>query len=95
MDIVFVTLFCIAVGTAIVWCGGRCTMPDGHYRNILLFWRRSTAALGLPGWRLFRGFTLLSPFLPTPRLEEAECKDFNFKKTSRKVYPAGLVARSV
>ena len=26
-DIVFVTLFCIAVGTAIAWCGGRCTMP--------------------------------------------------------------------
>ena len=22
-DIVFVTLFCIAVGTAIAWCGGR------------------------------------------------------------------------
>ena len=26
-DIVFVTLFCIAVGTAAVWCGGRSTMP--------------------------------------------------------------------
>ena len=24
MDIVFVTLFRIAVGTAIAWCGGRC-----------------------------------------------------------------------
>ena len=23
-DIVFVTLFCIAVGTTIAWCGGRC-----------------------------------------------------------------------
>ena len=45
-DIVFfVGLFCIAVGTAIAWCGGRCAMPDGHCRNILLFWRRSTAAL--------------------------------------------------
>ena len=44
-DIVFVTLFCIAVGTAVAWCGGRCAMPDGHCRNILLFWRRSTAAL--------------------------------------------------
>ena len=42
-DIVFMTLFCIAVRTA--WCGGLCAMPDGHYRNILLFWRRSTAAL--------------------------------------------------
>ena len=32
-DIIFVTLFCIAVGTAIVWCGGRCAMPDGHCLN--------------------------------------------------------------
>ena len=24
------TLFCIAVGTATAWCGGRCAMPDGH-----------------------------------------------------------------
>ena len=30
-DTVFVTLFCIAVGTAIAWCGGRCAVPDGHY----------------------------------------------------------------
>ena len=44
-DIVFVTLFCVAVGTAIAWCGGRCAMPGGHCLNILLFWRRSTAAL--------------------------------------------------
>ena len=27
-DIVFVTLFCIAVGTA--WCGGRCAVLDRH-----------------------------------------------------------------
>ena len=32
-DIVFVTLFCIAVGTAIAWCGGRCAMPDGRCLN--------------------------------------------------------------
>ena len=38
-------LFCTAVGTAIAWCGGRCAMPDGRCLNILLFWRRSTAAL--------------------------------------------------
>ena len=44
-NIVFVTLFCTAVGTAIVWCGGRCAMADGRCLNILLFWRRSTAAL--------------------------------------------------
>ena len=46
-DIVFVTvtvMFCITVGTAIAWCGSRCAMPDGHCLNILLFWRRSTAA---------------------------------------------------
>ena len=37
-DIVFVTLFCIAVGTATAWCGGRCAIPDGHCLiNILLF----------------------------------------------------------
>ena len=39
--IVLMTLFCIVVGTAIAWC----PMPDGNCRNILLFWRRSTAAL--------------------------------------------------
>ena len=33
-DIVFVTLFCIAVGTALAWCGGRCAMPDGHCLSI-------------------------------------------------------------
>ena len=38
-------LFCIAVGTAVAWCGGRCAMPDGHCLYILLFWRLSTAAL--------------------------------------------------
>ena len=32
-DIVFVTLFCIAVGTAIAWFGGRCAMPDGQCLN--------------------------------------------------------------
>ena len=37
MDIVFVTLFCIAVGTAVAWCCSRCTVLDGHCRNILLF----------------------------------------------------------
>ena len=42
---VSLSLFCTAVGTAIAWCGRRCAMPDGHCRNILLFWRRSTAAL--------------------------------------------------
>ena len=38
-DIVFVTLFCIA------WYSSCWAMPGGHCHNILLFWRRSTAAL--------------------------------------------------
>ena len=32
-DIVFVTLFCVAVRTAIAWCCGRCAIPDGHCLN--------------------------------------------------------------
>ena len=36
-DIVIVTLFRIAAGTA-----NCCAMPSGHCLNILLFWRRST-----------------------------------------------------
>ena len=44
-DIVFVTLFRIAVGTATAWHGSCCAMPSRHCRNILLFWRWSTAAL--------------------------------------------------
>ena len=55
----------IAVGTAIAWCGGRCAMPDGHCFNILAAVHGS---LGLPGWRLIRGFTLLSPFPTRPVL---------------------------
>ena len=35
-DIVFVTLICIAVGTAIAWCGSCCAMPDGHCLNIFV-----------------------------------------------------------
>ena len=42
-DIVFVTLFCTAVGTATAW--SLLMMPDRHCRNTLLFWWRSTAAL--------------------------------------------------
>ena len=63
-DIVFVTLFRIAVGSAITWYSSRCAMPSGHCPNILLFWRRSTAAL------VFRvGACLESSlfFLPFPK----------------------------
>ena len=62
-DIVFVTLCCTAVGTAIAWCGCRSAMPDGHCRNInFVVLAAVHGSLGLPGWPLFRGFTLLSPF---------------------------------
>ena len=64
-DTVFVTLFCIAVGTAIAWYGSCCAMPSGHCRNILLFRRLSTAAL------VFRVGAVSSlhsfPFPPCPR----------------------------
>ena len=63
-DIVFVTLFCLAVGTAIAWCGGCCAMPDGHCLNILLFWRRSTAALVFQVGASFE-VSLFSPPFPT------------------------------
>ena len=59
-DIVFVTLFRIAVGTAIAWYGSCCAMPGGHCLMLIL--AAVHGSLGLPGWRLFRGFTLLSPF---------------------------------
>ena len=55
MDIVFAILFCIAVGTAIVW-----TLPNEHP----VVPAAVHGSLGLPGWRLFRGLTLLSPFSP-------------------------------
>jgi len=59
-DIVFVTLFCIAAGTATAWCG-RCAMLGGHCFNVLLFWRRSTAAL------VFRVGACLEVFPTRPR----------------------------
>ena len=67
-DIVFVTLFCIAVGTAIAWYGGRCAMPDGHCLNILLLWRgpRKPWSSGLAPVSRFHSsvpFSQLSPSL--------------------------------
>ena len=44
-DIVLLTLFCIAVGTAVVCCCGRCAMPDGHCLNYHLVVLAATAAL--------------------------------------------------
>ena len=66
-DIVFATLFCIAVGKAIAWCGGRCAMPDGHYLNIVLFWRRSTAALVFRVGACFEVSLFCPPFPTRPR----------------------------
>ena len=66
-DIVFVTLFCIAAGTAIAWCCGRCAMPDGHCRNILLYWRRSTAALVFQVGACFEVSLFCPPFPTRPR----------------------------
>ena len=62
-DIVFVTLFRIAVGRAIAYYTSCYAMPSGHCLNILLFWRRSTASL------VFRvGACLESSLFPLPPL---------------------------
>ena len=61
-----VTLFCIAVGTAITWCCGRCVMSDGHCLNILLFWRRSTAALVFQVGACFEVSLFCPPFPARP-----------------------------
>ena len=66
-DIVFVTLFHIAAGTADAWCCGRCAMSDGHCLNILLFWRRSTAALVFRVGACFEVLLLCPPFPTRPR----------------------------
>ena len=66
-DIVFVTRFCIAGGTAIAWCGGRCAMPDGHCFLLLLFWRRSTAALVFRVGACFEVSLFCPPFPARPR----------------------------
>ena len=64
-DIVFVTLFCIAAGTAIAWYGSCCAMPGGHCLNILLFWRRSTAALVFRSGACLEAALLFPTFLPS------------------------------
>ena len=67
-DIVFVILFRIAVGTAIAWYGSCCAMPGGHYLNILLFCRRSTAALVFRVGACFEVSLFFPPFplVPVP-----------------------------
>ena len=63
-DTVFVTLFCIAVGTTIAWYGSCWAMPDGHCLNILLFWRQSTAASVFRVGACFE-VSLFCPLFPT------------------------------
>ena len=69
-DIVFMTLFCIAVGTAIAWCGDRCAMPDGHCRNILLSSSgggpRQPRSSGLAPVLRFHSSVPLFPLAPVP-----------------------------
>ena len=65
-DIIFVTLFPIAVGTASAWYGSCCAMPSGHCRNILLFWRRSMAALVFGVGACLEVSLFFSPFPPCP-----------------------------
>ena len=60
-------LFCVAVGTATVWCGGHCAMPDGHCLNILLFWRQSMAALVFLVGACFEVSLFCPPFPTRPR----------------------------
>ena len=64
-----VTLFCIAVGTAIVWYDGRCAMPDGHC--LLTFCcssggPRQPWSSGLAPVSRFHSSSPLSPLVPVP-----------------------------
>ena len=65
-DIVFVTLFFIAFRIAIEWYGSCYAMPDGHCRNILLFWRRSTAALVFRAGACLEVSLLFPPYTLVP-----------------------------
>ena len=42
-------------------------MPDGHCHNFFFVLAAVHGILGLPGWRLFGGFTFLSPFSHSSR----------------------------
>ena len=67
-DIVFETLFCIAVRTAVKWYGSCYAMPDGHCLNVLLFWRRSTAALVFRVGACLEVSLLFPPYTLVPSL---------------------------
>ena len=50
------------------WCGGRCAVPDGHcLSDILLLWRRSTAALVFRVGAVSRFHSSVPPFPTCPR----------------------------
>ena len=66
-DIVFVTLFSTAVGTATAWYTSCCAMPSGHCLNILLFWRRSTASLVFRVGACLESSLFFFPHPPCPR----------------------------
>ena len=74
-----VTLFCIAVGTAIAWYGSCCAMPGGHCHNILLFWRRSTAALVFRVGACFEVSLFSPPFplVPVPNRPTRRTLSYN------------------
>ena len=61
-DIVFVTLFCIAVRTAIAWSSGQCAMLNGHCLTMLLFCWQSTAALVFQVGACFEVLLFCPPF---------------------------------
>ena len=70
-DIVFVTLFCIAVGTAVAGCGGRGAMPDGHCLNLTSCSsgggpRQPWPSSGLVPVSRFHSSVPLSPVRPRP-----------------------------
>ena len=68
-DIVFVTLFCIAVGTVILRVAvvtAQCR-TDTALINIQLFWRRSTAALVFRVGGCFEVSLFCPPFPTRPR----------------------------
>ena len=70
MDIVFVTLFRIAVGTAIAWHGSCCAMPGGHCLNVK-FCRsgggpRQPWSSGLAPVSSLHSFVPLFPLVPVP-----------------------------
>ena len=66
-DIIFVTQFCIAVGIAVGAMVAAQCRTDTALINILLFWRRSTAALVFRVGACFEVSLFCPPFPTRPR----------------------------